>query len=389
MATSNGNPYLLTSIAFRPLFLLAVLHAVLSLALWSLWWAGVLPMPMPGNPIYWHGHEMISGFIGAAIGGFMLTAVATWTQRPPVSGAPLVFLCLAWLGARLGQFSPLAGALFDFAYWAGLLGLMTVEILRAGNRRNYKILLLLSVLLISDMAFHVAQQFFPALQRQILWGQLWLVILLINLIGGRIIPAFTRNWLLRQQTGKEPAARQPLPAEFGLVDALAISSLLVFALSTVLLSSSAWILFSGLLTGILQGWRLCRWQSHRTLSDPLVWMLHLAYAWIPIGVILLALGLAAYIPVSAGIHALTVGAIASMIVAVSSRAALGHTGRPLHSHRLLTLCIVLLNLAAVARVTAALSGAVMMLNLASVLWLAAFLCFAMVYVPILVLPAKV
>lgn len=384
---------LLTSIAFRPMFLLAVLHAIVVMAFWWVWWSGLMPVHLPGNPVYWHGHEMISGFIGAAIGGFMLTAVATWTNRPPVHGASLALLVLCWAGARLSPLLPLTAALFDFGYWTGLLVLMANEVLRAGNRRNYKILLLLIVFLMIDVAFHVAQKYYPQFERTVLWLQLWLVIMLINVIGGRIIPAFTRNWLLRKteknKTDNPSAKTLVLPSEFGAVDVMAIASLLVFSISSLLSLPVWWNLLIGTLTTVLQGWRLLRWQGHQTLSDPLIWMLHLSYAWIPIGIALMTLGLAAYIPVSAGIHALTIGAISSMIVSVSSRAALGHTGRPLQSHPILTLAVLLLTLAAVVRVAAAISGLAVLLDVAAIFWITAFSCFAFVYLPILFLSGKV
>jgi uncharacterized protein involved in response to NO len=385
--TTSSKQSVLLSYGFRPLFLLVVLQALGMMLLWLLWWTGFLPINVSGNPVYWHAHEMLNGMAGAAIGGFLLTAVATWTKRPPVSGLPLLLLCLVWLGGRVGGYFPTVGAVCDFAYWSGLLGLMANEVLRAGNTRNYKVLLVLSALLLSDLAYHVLPSLYPGTERQTVWAQLWLVVIMINLVGGRIIPAFTRNWLKRQNE-QSGTVSQALPAEFGAPDLLANISVALFAISTLLPVPVWWILLCGTVTTLLLFWRLVRWQGHRTLRDPLVWMLHLGFAWIPVGVALLAFGLAGYIPVSAGIHALTVGAIATMIVAVSSRAALGHTGRPLHSHRLLTFSIVLLTLAAVVRVCAAIGNHGMLVSAAGVLWIAAFLCYAVVYVPVLLLPAR-
>lgn len=385
--SASRTPGLLFSLALRPMFLLVVLHALVVMTAWSLWFSTLWPFEVQGSPVYWHGHEMLNGFAGAAIGGFLLTAVATWTKRPHVSGLPLMLLCLVWLGGRLSVNSALAQLLFDAAYWLGLAALMANEVLRAGNRRNYKILTMLGLLFLSDLAYHLALRYNPALQRQAVWGQLWLVLLMINLVGGRVIPAFTRNWLARRNKAGS-AAQQPLPAEFGALDVVASLALVVFAVSSLLVVPPWWIVPLGTATALLQGWRLVRWQGHRTLSDPLVWMLHLAYAWIPMGIALLTLGFAGLIPVSAGIHALGTGAVAGMIISVSSRAALGHTGRALQSHPLLTLSIVLLTLATCLRIGAAISASTPPLHAAAGLWIAAFLCYAIVYVPVLLMPAR-
>lgn len=368
--------------AFRPLFVLATLQALVMLALWALWWAGLLPLQLPGIPMYWHAHELLNGLVAAAIGGFLLTAVATWTQRPPVQGWPLMLLALLWLGGRLSLLSPVLAAACDVLYWSGLLLLMGNEVLRSGNRRNYKVLLVLALFLLLDLAFHLAPQLLPGHERRLVWAQLWLVIILINLIGGRIIPAFTRNWLLR----RDPAAATP--AAFDRVD-VAASVLLVLFAATTLLPLPAWLPFgTGIVAAALQGWRLSRWQGLHTGSDALVWMLHLAYAWIPVGCLLLALSFAGWVPASAGLHALTIGAIVTMIMAVSSRAALGHTGRPLRSHPLLTIAIALLTLATSARIMASISGYNGLVHTAALLWLCAFLAYAAANLPVLLSPSR-
>lgn len=377
---TNPQPLLLRY-AFRPLFLLAAVQALVMMTLWGLWWGGLLPLTLPTTPQYWHGHEMLNGLGAAAIGGFLLTAVATWTRRAPVQGLPLVLLCLLWLGGRLSLLWPSLAAACDVLYWTWLLALMANEVLRSGNRRNYKILLVLLLFLVTDLGFHVAAALTPSALRSWLWAQLWLVLVLINLVGGRIIPAFTRNWLLRQQ----PDA--PAPAEFGRVDIAATLALLLFAASTVL--PAAWSLPAlvplvlGLAAAILQAWRLGRWQGHRSGSEPLLWMLHLGYAWIPVGCLLLALAYAGLVPQSAGVHALTVGAIATLIMAVSSRAALGHTGRELQSHPLLTLAVLILNLATLARILASLVDSNALVEWATLLWLLAFVLYAAANAPVL------
>lgn len=177
-----------------------------------------------------------------------------------------------------------------------------------------------------------------------------------------------------------------MPPSFGRLDLIAIIALVVFAVCT-LLSLPAWAGFgSGVLAAALHAWRLSRWQGHRCLSDPLIWMLHLSYAWIPVGLALSAGAVMGWLPGSAGLHALTVGCVAGMIISVSARAALGHSNRALHSHPLLTAAIVLINLAALLRVCAAIAELWFLMPLSALVWALAFVCYGIVYVPILVGP---
>jgi uncharacterized protein involved in response to NO len=374
---------LLFSYAFRPLFLLLVVQAIAMVLFWSLYWSGLLPFTWERNPISWHGHEMLNGFAGAAIGGFLLTAVANWTNRPAVSGWPLMLLCAVWIGGRLSVSSAVAAAVFDIGYWLLLLSITANEILRAGNRRNYKLLVVLGAMLLTDLGWHYAELHQMALQRQFLWGQLWLVLLLVTTIGGRVIPAFTGNWLRRQTAPAVPARK---PAAFNYIDLMAILALLLFALCTLFPVPPTTALVVGLVAATLHAVRLVRWLGHLTLSDPLVWMMHLSYAWIPLGIALMALASAGLLSPSAGIHALTTGAIAGMIVSMSSRAALGHTNRALVAHPLLTSSIVLLNLTAVLRVGGSIFDLSMLIEFSALAWIAAFLCYGYVYVPVLLGP---
>lgn len=374
--------------AFRPLFLLLVLQALGMITLWVLWWTAVLPLQWPRDPLQWHAHEMLAGFAGAAIGGFLLTAVATWTSRPPVGGWRLWLLCVFWLGGRLSLFSPPLHALFDVAYWLCLLLLMAGEVLGAGNRRNYKILGILGLLLATDAFWHANDVLGGGWLRQAGQLQLWLVLLLICVIGGRIIPAFTGNWLKRRAIeGGEPPPVDRMPPAFSRLDLVSIAALVLYAAASFSALPSVALFVLGWLAALLQAWRLSRWQGHRCLADPLVWMLHLSYAWLPLGLALHASAALGWVAPSAGIHALTIGCVAGMIVSVSSRAALGHSGRPLRSHALLTAAIVLLNIAALLRVCAAVHPAwPWLLSLSGLAWVLGFLAYAVVYVPILLGP---
>ena len=295
----------LFSYAFRPLFLLATLYAVLLVPLWVASWLGYLPMPsMLGTPSWWHAHEMIFGFAGAAIGGFALTAVATWTKRPPVAGAPLMILSALWLLARVFFAQPFPGLLVpaiiaDLGYYLLLFVLMSREVIGARNQRNYKVLGILALLGASNALF------FWAMMRNSIWTMpallagLWLVVLLINLIGGRIIPGFTRNWLKRRMTEQSsPPLR--LPPAFDRFDLLTSVLIGAFGVLHVVGASSRWTAILGLLTSVLLFVRLTRWQGVHGGGEPLVWVLHVAFAWIPLGILLLTFAELDFLPANRG-----------------------------------------------------------------------------------------
>lgn len=376
----------LFSYGFRPLFLLAGFHALFSILLWMLYWTGTMTTQLNRPISLFHGHEMLSGFVAAAIGGFLLTAIANWTNRPPVSGLPLAALCLLWLLGRLAFNLPIAAAIGDIGYWVLLTALAARELLIAGNRRNYKILFVLGAFITTDALYHIAELNGSALLREAVWLQLWLTIILINLIGGRIIPAFTGNWLRNTAMARQSAA-PAMPPAFNRLDLAATLALLSFVvLLFAPLGSASPAIIAGSIASLLQAIRLSRWKGLQTGEEPLVWMLHLAYAWIPVGLALWTASLAGLLPVSAAVHALSSGAIASMIVAVSARAALGHSGHALKSHPLLTLAIVLLSVTTVLRILSTVFVNELILLSAAGLWVAAFACYLWRLAPILTRP---
>lgn len=382
----------LFSYAFRPLFLGATLYALLVVPYWALGWLGGYSMPsIIPNPLAWHGHEMIHGFAGAAIGGFALTAVATWTRRAPVAGAPLVVLGGLWLTARLlGAFGGIEIrallAVTDVAFGVLLCLLMAREVIAARNRRNYKVLLLLALLPVTNALFYAGLALQAPWTMPALSAALWVVILLVNLVGGRVIPAFTGNWLARQTDTPEsvPASRPP---PFGSLDGLATWLLVGFAFVDVV-GAPPWIVATlAAATSVTFVVRLARWKGFRSVREPLVLVLHVAFAWIPVAVALLGAAALGLLPRTAGVHALTTGAMTTMILAIASRAALGHTGRPLQSHPLVTASYVLVTLAAISRVAAAGGwGARPLLAASAAAWTVGFACFIWRYVPILLGP---
>jgi uncharacterized protein involved in response to NO len=373
---------------FRPFFLLAGVFAVVSVVSW-LWVHGAGAVPdtrMP--PRFWHGHEMIFGFITAAIAGFLLTAVPSWTGNRGFSGAPLVLLAMAWLAGRiafgLGDSVPFALlAVAELVFLPGALLLVAPSLFRSSNR-NTPLLVVLSAFWTLDALFlYGITTGKLALSSVALRGALGLVLVLITVIGGRIVPAFTRNALA--QDGRAAAMRS-----YPLVEKLVVPVMLTYAVTGMLLPSGpvpAWV---ALFAAALQGLRYSGWRSVHAASQPIVWILHLAYLWLPVGLALQAAFLFGGFPWAAHWqHALGAGAAGSMILAVMTRASLGHTGRPLQAHPVTVAAYVLLTAAVVVRVFGpalmpASYAAVVMT--AGTIWLLAFLLYLVIYAPILVMP---
>lgn len=371
---------------FRPLFTACAVQALVMMVLWLMSLGGaLLAGPEAWGAIAWHGHEMLFGFGGAAIGGFLLAAVAKWTGRTPVSGVALMLLSLLWLVGRLLSWSGVDQLalllLANSGYWLLLTLLVGRELWCSGNRRNAVVVLALAVM----TGFSVLFQLGAVDRLHLLESQLLLMALMISLIGGRIVPAFTRNWLVRRQA---PAERMPAP--FGLPDRLAVG--------LSVLATLAWVVQGpALLTGILlllaggaQLVRLLRWRGLASLDEPLLFALHGGYLWVGVGFVLLGLSTGwQLIPVTAGIHALAVGAMGGMILAVAARAALGHTNRELRAGRLMVVSFGVIHLAAMVRVAAALlPEQSLLLMLSGMLWLLAFALFAWRYLPILLGPEE-
>lgn len=367
------------NIGFKPLFLCTGISALLLIGVWTAYLNGLWPAFSPRvNPVFWHGHEMLFGFVGSAIGGFLLTAVASWTKRPPVQGPLLALIVFAWLAGRWVMAVDVALPFFlivaiDAAYWLFLTTIVGREVILSRNHRNLPVVLILLGFFSLTIVFH----FYPM---EALRGGVALVCILIMLIAGRIIPAFTTNWLKLNQ-----GLQTPTPTGFNRFDTMVV----LFTLPTLVVWSITpyepllgWML---LLVSLLHTIRLSRWQGHRTFSEPLVFSLHAGYAWLPIGFALLGLtALNGRLPVPAGIHALGIGAIAAMILAVSTRAAKGHSGRALASDPLLSLCFILIHLAAVLRISTNFFPSLLLG--ASIIWLISFGIFMFLLIQIIFLP---
>ncbi len=367
---------------FRPFFVGAALWAVFALAAWLAFLFGLVPQTFIDDPLAWHRHEMLFGFVGAAIAGFALTAVPNWTGRLPIAGWPLAALFGVWSAGRILPFvlanENVVLIALDGGFYILLAVLLGREIAKSRNR-NLPVVAVIALFGVADLLDRAAMAGNAEIGSLGWRSGLALVIFLISVIGGRIVPSFTRNWLAAH------GANEPLPTQPGSLDKL----MLVLTSIALLL----WLVApSSLLAGTVLSFaaighlvRLFRWQGWRCRPNALLIILHVGYLWVPIGLLLLGLAQLVVVPESAAIHALSTGAAATMILAVMSRASLGHTGRPLEASRATAASYVLVTVAAAARV---LAGFVIgeqqtMLAVAGAAWFAAFGLFLLQYVPIL------
>jgi uncharacterized protein involved in response to NO len=380
----------LLSYGFRPFFLSAGVFAALSVLFWLPMFLGDIALPLAIPPRDWHIHEMVWGYAGAAIAGFLFTAIPNWTGRPPVSGARLLALWSVWIAGRLamatsGVIGLATAAAIDLVFLPLVALIAGIEIVAAGNRRNFKLLGVLAVLTLGNAVFHVETLLDGAAD----YGQrigLATVIALVILIGGRIVPSFTRNALLRRGPGR-------LPHPFDRFDVATIVAAILALASWVAAPSIPATAALCALAAVLQGLRFARWAGDRAAGDRLVLVLHVAYAFIPLGFLLLALQVA--LPqvamIGAGAHAWGLGAIGIMTLAVMTRATLGHTGRTLVASRGTVIVYGLAILAALLRIAAAFPNSwdAILLELAALAWIAAFAAFAALYGPMMLRPRLV
>ena len=356
------------------------------MAIWLPVLAGQIALPTAFAPLEWHAHELIYGFVPAALAGFLLTAVPNWTGRLPVTGMPLLALFLIWVAGRVAIFisdwigAPLASAI-DLSFLVVLAAVVAREIIAGKNTRNLKVLIAVALLIVGNAVFHA----------EVIWG-LWsgygnrigiaAAILLIMLIGGRIIPSFTRNWLVRQGPGRLPIPFSKFDAAVMLVSGLAL-------VSWVALPENTLTALLAVAAGVANAVRLARWAGDRTAAEPLVLVLHVAYAFIPVGFLLVAVAIwrPDVVILSGALHSWTAGAIGLMILAVMTRASLGHTGRPLTATLPITMAYAAVTVAGVARIVAAFDVArESMLHLSATAWVLGFAGFAIIYAPILTKP---
>ena len=374
--------------AFRPFFLLGSVYVALVVLLWTAMWRGVLPSPAWLTPPWWHAHEMLFGFAAAAVAGFLLTASPVWTGRAALTGPPLALVVGLWVAGRVamlaaGLLPPGLVALVDGAFLPVVAFVLARTVWRTGQVRNYGVVVLVVMLAATNLAVHAQALDWAASAARGLRCAVDLVTALVVVIGGRITPAFTANAFLR--AGIEAEIRG-----WRWLDRLAVATAVAVVLADLVAPRTALSGAAAAAAALAVGARLAGWQSLRTWRDPLVWSLHAGMAWVVIGYALVAAGdFGAAIAPSAGLHALTAGAMGAMIMAVVTRVSLGHTGRPLILPAGAAAAYVLVHVGAVLRVAAALgSGPVASAALVAggVAWAAAFVIFVALSAPILVGP---
>lgn len=375
-------------LAFRPLFLGGTLFSIIAIAWWIYFWNNTSAWVPHGGPVWWHGHEMLFGFGAAIVVGFLLTAVQSWTGVLGLRGRPLALLALAWLLGRLFlAFGVALGvshwliALVDVSFLLLAAVAMAYPVLKVKQWSNLMFVPILLVLSILNAAGHwgVINHHID-IATQSLHATIILFALIITILGGRVIPSFTAN-----------ATRCAKQAPLKWLEVISISSIILLLLIAFVGFDNVQpvlLLVVSIIAALANGWRFSRWGFQHCASVPLLWSLHLAYIFIPIGFLLLALhGVGIVDNVSAALHSITVGAIGGMILAMISRVTLGHTGRQLTPPRLITLAYVLIFLAAIARVLIPIlfvEYTLWGITAAGVLWVLGFSVYAYYYVPMLV-----
>jgi uncharacterized protein involved in response to NO len=365
---------------FRPFFLLGALFSIISLLIWGGFYAGyVTPSLFMIDPVSWHAHEMIYGFTMAIVAGFLLTAVANWTDSAPVRGFHLLGLCLLWLAGRVVMnfnlgIPEVAVLVFEGAFILTLALSLSIPLFKTWDKRNFVFLVLLSILFACDMVFLITKE------RTSLYVAVMIIIALISLIGGRIIPAFTVDAL--QERGEEVHETSQ-----GKLDVLAILSLLLIILALVFAKQEEAILAgTAFLSAIIHALRLRHYHTRRILDDPMVWILHVGYSWVILGLFLTGVSALGLLPFSVALHAFTAGAIGSMTLGMMCRVTLGHTGRNKIATDLTKLSFLLMQGAALMRVFGLMIApdySIEWIIGSATLWIFCFALYILIYSPML------
>ncbi|MCM5557850.1 NnrS family protein [Pleomorphomonas sp. JP5] len=386
MADTVGRSHFLSG-AFRPFFMLAALWMAGSILLWVPLYMGHVELPTAFAPRDWHIHAMLFGGLPPIIAGFTLTAVSSWTGRPTLAGRPLAILALVWLVGRIAVsvstlIGPTTAAVIDLAFPLALAAVLGREIVLAGNWRNLRVVGLILMLALADAGFH-AEAAINGLAGVSIRAALSAVLMLILLMGGRITPAFTRNWL-------KARGETRLPVPFDRFDAAAMGVAgFAFVAWTIVPDGSGTALALGL-AGLMTAARLTRWRGLATRREPLLLVLHVAIASIAVGFVVEALAILwpAVIDPAAALHLWTAGSVGLTVLGVMTRVSRGHTGRPLAADKLEVAIYALVSAGALVRMAAPYAGNAYyhLVACAGALWATAFLAFAIGYLRTLVGP---
>ena len=376
-ARAARGGFALWALGFRPFYLLASAFAALSIPLWALQVSGWLGHTYLAGPL-WHAHEMLFGFALAVIVGFLFTAGRNWTNQPTPTGAALAALAALWLAARLLVLTPYGwlAALANVAFPLGAAIALAIPFVKAGNRRNYFFVGLLVLMAAACAAVHLAQLGVLELPaRRGLQTGLDVVLFVVSVMGGRVIPMFTNNGVRGAAASRRPFVEQAALGSVLLILVCDLSGVQGMPLAALALVGSA-----------AHAARWLLWQPWKTLRVSLVWVLHLAYAWVPLHLLLRSLAEVGLVAASIATHALTVGAIGGLVIGMMTRTARGHTARPLRADAFDTAAYALVLLAALVRVgLAALlpQQALAATLLSAALWSAGFGIYLVRYAPVL------
>lgn len=377
------------SYGFRPFFLLGAIYAGLGILIWLPLFLGDITIPTAFSPVDWHIHEMLYGYLPAVITGFLLTAIPNWTGRLPLQGGPLAVLVLAWIAGRVAvgisaMIGAVAAGAIDVLFLFLVVAATAREVVVGRNWRNLPPIFIILIFLAGNVIFHIEDHETGTAELGTRLG-IAAAVALISLVGGRLIPSFTHNWLARENPGRLPVAFSRFDIA---VLGLGLTALIAWIASPAWEGSAVLMLAAG----VGHAARLGRWAGDRSLGERLVLILHVAYGFVPLGFLLIAgaIFLPQAVPVSAGVHVWTVGAVGTMTLAIMTRASLGHTGQRLVAGSLTQSIYAAVLLAAFLRVAAAFapSASVSLLELAAAAWVAAFWLFAVGYGPFLLRARK-
>lgn len=366
---------------FRVFFLSLALWAVVGVLLWMPQIMGLWQLPLVLDPLAWHRHEMLFGFLSPAIAGFLLTAVCVWTDTERLHGSPLLALALVWLAGRLLML--LGAGLPDVLVIAvNLLFLPLVmldagwRIWRARQKRHAIVLVAVGAIWLAQAAFLLLNPV-TAVPAALMGAALLMLV-----IGGRITPAFSAGWM--RMHGGDPSQIRIYPW----LETVTVGSLLALFALTLIGAGSVWIIAVALLAALASGGRLLAWQGWLVRAEPLLWILHVSLLWIPIALLLLAGAEAGWWPATVWYHALGIGAMGGLILGVISRVSLGHAGRSLVLPQGMVAAFVLIHAGALVRVITALGGLPWQAGVSatSLLWTFAFVLFLWKYAVILTTP---
>ena len=376
---------ILFSYGFRPFFLGGALWAVLAMTLW------ILAMSGHGQPggaygaANWHMHEMLFGFGAAVLSGFMMTAVPNWTGRMPLSGRPLMALAALWLLGRLAMTWPPAGLVWlgpltDALFLPAMVAVFATEIIAGKKWHNLPVVVAVTMVALANLGFHLAvlRGGDPTLAAR---AAVSAYVVLIMIIGGRITPSFTRNWLAKRGPG-------PLPIPFGRFDVLVIGVSGVTLALWIAAPESRAVALMGPVAAALNMARMLRWRGWRTWPEPLVLALHAGYAMLALGFAAIGLSGLGLLSTAAALHVFAVGAIAGEMLAVMGRATRGHTGRPLTASPLTCISYLAIWAAALLRPAAEIGNYTLLIHLAGGFWMLAFGLYLLEYAPMLLRARK-